>query len=79
MTAGTDFRRWLRRYSVNSVFSGFAAGIATGVLVGTIVGVDSVTGIFLFWTVGVCAGIAFSSYLAIRRKAPRDEPTQGDG
>ena len=79
MTAGTDCRRWLRRYLVDYLYAGVAYGIPPAVLVGTIVGVDSVTGIFLFWTVGVCAGIAFSSYLAIRRKAPRDEPTQGDG
>ena len=77
MTAFADCRRWLRRFIESYVYLGISLGMAAAVLVGTIVGVEGITGKFLFLTVGVCAGIAIGAYLAKRRKAPRDEPTEG--
>ena len=79
MTAVTDCRSWWRRFIEGYLYSGIAFGLPPGVLVGIIVGVESVTGKFLFLTVGVCGGIAIRAYLVKRRKTHQDEPTQGDG
>ena len=79
MTAVTDCRRWLRRYLVDYVYSGIAFGLPPAVLVGVIVGVESIAVKFLFLTVGACSGIAIGAYLAKRRGASRDEPTEGGG
>ena len=79
MTAVADCRRWLRRYLVDYVYSGIAFGLPPAVLVGIIVGVESIAGKSLFLTVGVCAGIAISSYVAKRRGASWDGPTEGGG
>ena len=59
------------------VYSGIAFGLPPAVLVGVIVGVESIAVKFLFLTVGACSGIAIGAYLAKRRGASRDEPTEG--